>query len=83
MQLQQHIIDTVILPANTKRKQVAMTIGANLIFMRASSPVVVSYGTSIEGYETSIFLVKGSFPQGILVSTKNQTELQIIVAKQS
>jgi len=83
MQLADHIVDVLTLGGQTVRHQIAMTIGANLIYMRASSPVTVFYGTSIEGHETDLFLVHGHFPQGILVTCNVSTELRIIVAKEA
>ena len=83
MQVATNRMEVLTLPGNTVRKQLAMTVGANLIHLRASQPVKVFYGTSIEGHDTDVLLAHGSFPQGILVTTYGQTELRLLVAKEA
>lgn len=82
MQMAEHIVDVRVIPAGTRRQQLAMTIGANLIYMRASSPITIYYGTSIEGHETDMFLVHGDFPKGVLISASRDTELRLVIARE-
>jgi len=83
MQLAEHLIDVQAVPAGTRRKQLRMTMGANLIYMRADNPITIYYGTSIEGHKTDMFLVHGYFPDGVLISAESDTELRLVVAKEA
>jgi len=82
MQMSEHVID-VMTTGLLKRKQMAMTIGANLIYLRASKPITVYYGISIEGHVTDFFFVHGFFPKGILVSADSGTEIRLVIAKEA